>query len=160
MILDLFPKAHSLMSTQPLPFDFIEMFGPGEELPPPLGKGIDSDLRMAQLEEKNVALEKLFDSRLGTTCGQWAWEDGRKYFMAGSAFELEKLAGRRTSPDRHVGYVNAGRLFPNSFEERKRWFIDPVHLNDEGMDRVSSAYATYILEKDGITCEKETPPGT
>ena len=62
---------------------------------------------------------------------------------------MERLARRANAAQaRHVGYLNAGRLFPNTFEERIPFFIDPVHLNDQGMEIVASAYAYYVLQKD------------
>ena len=150
MVLDLFPKANVLMSSQPLPFDFGDMFGATQVLPAALsGAPMDPAERAEHIAVHERALAQLFNARRGTRCGQDAWPDGRTYFMARSALELERLARRSNSePGRHVGYLNAGRLFPNTFEERTPFFIDPVHLNDQGMETVASAYAYYVLRTD------------
>lgn len=140
-MVDLFPRAKIVLSTQPLPLKFEAMFGSIYR-----GRGTAEEATAvgtltSQLEEIRVASQ-------GKRCGLELWEDARRWFMPMSALRLEAMANQYRNVGRNVQYVNAGALFPNSMAERDRFFIDPVHLNDLGMDVVARFYSAMILAAD------------
>src|SRR5262249_21611501 len=88
------------------------------------------------------------DKSRGKECGLDRWNDARNWFMPMSALQLQKLVEGKRDAGRDVEYENVGTLFPDLMEERKAFFIDPVHLNDAGMDVVARFYAAMILAAD------------
>ena len=140
-IVDLFPKAKIILSTQPLPFDFEKMFGHIYQMS---GGSREADAT-AELEQQ---LNQIADKSRGKECGLDRWNDARNWFMPMSALQLQKLVEGKRDAGRDVEYENVGTLFPDLMEERKAFFIDPVHLNDAGMDVVARFYAAMILAAD------------
>jgi hypothetical protein len=140
-IVDLFPRIKVILSTQPLPFDFENMFGRVYEAQ-------DIAERHNATVDLKARLDALRPDSVGKQCGLDLWDDARSWFMPGSALRLEALANQYRDAGREVQYVNAGALFPNLMVDRNAFFIDPVHLNDVGMDVVARFYAGTILASD------------
>jgi hypothetical protein len=140
-MIDLFPKANVILSTQPLPFNFEEMFG---RVYPARGT-VNEESALTQLKTQ---LSELDASSLGQRCGLDKWNDARQWFMPASALRLEAMVEQYERAGRNVQYLNPGVLFPNLMSDRKEFFIDPVHLNDAGMDQVARLYAETILATD------------
>jgi hypothetical protein len=140
-MVDMFPGAKVILSTQPLPFSFETMFGrvyrnrgTTEEA------AADADLRSQ--------LDQIRTESKDQKCGLSLWENARNWFMPASALRLEALANEDRKAGREVHYANAGAVFPDLMVDRNPFFIDPVHLNDAGMDVVAHLYSEIILAAD------------
>jgi hypothetical protein len=140
-MVDLFPRTKVILSTQPLPFSFEAMFGRVYR-----SRGTAEEATASA--ELGNQLDQIRTVSAGKGCGFGLWEDARNWFMPASAFRLEALANQFRNAGREVQYVNAGALFPNLMVDRNRFFIDPVHLNDLGMDVVARFYSAMILAAD------------
>jgi hypothetical protein len=141
LTIDLFPRAKILLSTQALPFDFAEFFGRIYETAGTQGHSEE----VARIEAR---LEGLAMEHRGRRAGNERWPWARIWFMAKSAMALEQLANKARESARDVRYMNTGVVFPRTHDDRKAFFIDPVHLNDAGMDAVARLYAAEILASD------------
>jgi hypothetical protein len=141
LMVELFPDAKILLSTQPLPFDFNTMFG-----------GIyKADLEGRRTDAEKALLERLegiANANHGKKCGLARWNSARDYFMPLAAMKVERLTSSFRGRPKPVYYTNAGHIMPTSFEARKPFFIDPVHLNDSGMEKVAQLYSQIILASD------------
>ncbi len=140
-MVDLIPGAKVILSTQPLPFNFENMFGPVQDTQ-------NAAERQGAAAELEARLGSKRAESAGKACGLDLWEDARDWFMPASALRLDALAKRFRSGGRDVQYVNAGILFPKLMIDRNPYFIDPVHLNDLGMDIVARHYSRMILASD------------
>jgi hypothetical protein len=140
-MVDLFPRTKVILSTQPLPFNFENMFGRVFESQGP------AEQQNAVVDLK-IQLDAIRADSVGKRCGLDLWEGARNWFMPTSALRLEALANQYRNAGREVQYVNTGALFPNLMTDRNRFFIDPVHLNDLGMDVVARFYSEMILAAD------------
>lgn len=148
-MVDLLPKAKVILGTQPLPFNFESMFG----LARSHRSAAEAALAAADFKDH---LDKLSAAAQGRKCGLDLWDSARDWFMPTSASRLEALARRYREIGREVHYVNLGEVFPNLTIDRNAFFIDPVHLNDSGMNVVARRYADMILASD--LPDRFTPP--
>lgn len=137
----LVPGAKALLGTQPLPFDFQKTFGQ-------IYRDHGGPDEVAAIAALNKRLDATAAAQRNKACGLAEWDTARDWFMPASAMRLETLAEQTRRAGREVQYVNTGALFPDSMEDRKAFFIDPVHLNDGGMDVVARLYAKMILASD------------
>jgi hypothetical protein len=140
-MVDLFPHARIILSTQPLPYSFETMFGRVYQSRDTAGEADAT----AELKEQ---IDQIRTRSEGKQCGLDLWEDARNWFMPTAALRLEALANQYRNSGRSIQYVNTGALFPNVMADRSRFFIDPVHLNDLGMEIVARFYSEMILAAD------------
>jgi hypothetical protein len=140
-MVDLFPATKTILSTQALPFSFESMFGRVYEV-----RGTREETNA--VEDLQMQINKIDAEWTGNPCGLGAWVAARNWFMPASAIRLETLANQRRNTGREVHYVNVGALFPNLMVDRNAYFIDPVHLNDAGMDVIGRFYSETILASD------------
>jgi hypothetical protein len=140
-VINLFPRAKIILSTQPLPYSFQDMFG-----------RIYETRGTAEQQNAAIHLKSQLDAiRTVSTekkCGLDLWDDAVKWFMPTSALRLEALANQYRNAGREVHYVNTGVLFPNLMVDRNSFFIDPVHLNERGMDVAAHFYSEMVLATD------------
>ena len=102
--------------------------------------------REKAIEELEKALRVVYDVMKGGRCGDRLKGENFGYFFARIALGTERLAETMTKEQgRPILYENMGRFFEDDFESRKRYFIDPVHMNEQGMDVVAQKYAEMIL---------------
>ena len=123
-MIDLLPDARVVLGTQAVVFGFDDIFVPPERQ------------------------DAIAQANRGRACGRALWEDARRWFWSRSAERLDALATAYRARGREVDYLNTGVAFPKSFEERRRYFIDPAHYNDAGADKVARLYAEAILRRD------------
>ncbi len=148
-MVDLFPRTKVILSTQPLPFSFEAMFGR-------IYRSRGTAEEATATAELGKQLDQISAGSAGKRCGLDLWEDARRWFMPTSALRLEAVANQSRNAGREVQYVNTGALFPNLMADRNLFFIDPVHLNELGMDVVARFYSEMILATD--LPDQFTPP--
>jgi hypothetical protein len=140
-MVDLFPRAKAILSTQPLPFNFESVYGRVyQDRGTPAEATATADLKKQ--------LDGIRETSKGRECGLDMWNNARDWFMPTSALRLEAVANQYAGAGREVHYVNTGALFPNHTNARNNFFIDPAHLNDAGADVVARLYAETILASD------------
>jgi lysophospholipase L1-like esterase len=141
-MIDLFPRAKAILGTQPLPFNFEEMFG---RVYQQRGTGTEA----SSLIELKTRLAEIAASAKDKGCGlEQFGSNARRWFMPSASLRLETLAEQYRTTGRSVQYLNTGALFPNLTVNREDYFIDPAHLNDAGMDVIARVYAGMILATD------------
>jgi hypothetical protein len=148
-MLNLFPRAGYILSTQPVVNQFTGDFNDIYQYP------VGTPERKAAIEKRTVELEGYLTQYENEMCGQATAKPGNTYIFGNGAVQLERLANEEAARGRVVEYFNIGTLFPDSRSERMPYFIDPPHLTDKGMDVIGKFYAEKIL-----AAEHELPDAT
>jgi hypothetical protein len=141
-MLNLFPRASYILSTQPVVNQFTGDFVDIYQHP------VGSPERNAAIEKRTMALEGYLAQYENEMCGQSTAQPGSTYIFGNGAVQLEQLADEEAARGRLVEYYNIGTLFPDPRPERMPYFIDPPHLSDKGMDVIGKFYAEKILAAD------------
>jgi len=141
-MLNLFPRAGYILSTQPVVNQFTGDFNDIYQYP------LGSAERKAAIEKRTKDLEDYLTQHENQMCGQATAKPANTYIFGNSAVRLEQLADEEAARGRLVAYYNIGTLFPDPRPERMPYFIDPVHLSDKGMDVIGKFYAEKILAAD------------
>jgi hypothetical protein len=141
-MLNLFPRAGYILSTQPVVNQFTGDFNDIYQYP------VGSPERKAAIEKRTVSLEGYLTQHENETCGQATAKPANTYIFGNSAVQLEQLVDEEAARGRLVQYYNIGTLFPDPRPERMPYFIDPPHLSDKGMDVIGKFYAEKILAAD------------
>jgi hypothetical protein len=141
-MLNLFPRARYILSTQPVVNQFTGDFNDIYEYP------VASPERQAAIEKRTVSLEGYLTQHENEMCGQSTSQSSFTYIFGNGAVQLEQLAAEAAARGRLVEYYNIGTLFPDPRPERMPYFIDPPHLSDKGMDVIGKFYAEKILATD------------
>jgi hypothetical protein len=138
-MLNLFPKAGYILSTQPMVNQFT-------------GDFTDVYADMTKPEAHQTAMDKRqrdVENYLAAHANEWCnaqnFQPSFVYLYVDGAIELERLAERAHAQGRPVEYANTGLLFPNERNERMPYFIDPAHVSDKGADVLGKFYAERIL---------------
>jgi hypothetical protein len=138
-MLKLYPDAKYIVSTQPMVNQFTGDFVDIYQYP------AGSDAHAAAMTKRDQELEAYLDQHQNEACGVKAQQPSFTYIFGRGAVELERLAQDMRAHGRQVEYYNAGTLFPDAREERKPYFVDPVHISDKGNDVLGRFYAERIL---------------
>jgi hypothetical protein len=141
-MLNLFPRAGYILSTQPVVNQFTGDFVDIYQHP------IGSPERKAAIENRTKDLEVYLTQNENKACGQGTAQPANTYVFGNGAVQLEQLADEEAASGRLVAYYNIGTLFPDPRPERIPFFIDPPHLTDNGMDVIGKFYAEKILAAD------------
>jgi hypothetical protein len=141
-MLNLFPQARYILSTQPVVNQFTGDFNDIYQYP------VGSPERKAAIEKRTVSLEGYLTGHENEMCGQRAAQVSFTYIFGNGAVQLEQLADEEAARGRLVEYYNIGTLFPDPRPERTQYFIDAPHLSDKGMDVIGKFYAEKILAAD------------
>jgi len=141
-MLNLFPRARYILSTQPVVNQFTGDFNDIYQYP------LGSPERKAAIEKRTKDLEDYLTQHENQMCDQATAQPAGTYIFGNSAVRLEQLADEEAASGRVVAYYNIGTLFPDPRPERMPYFIDPVHLSDKGMDVIGKFYAEKILATD------------
>src|SRR5580700_3069349 len=141
-MLNLFPQARYILSTQPVVNQFTGDFNDIYQYP------VGSPERNAAIEKRTVSLEGYLTEHENEMCGQRAAQVSFTYIFGNGAVQLGQLADEEAARGRLVEYYNIGTLFPDPRPERMPYFIDPPHLSDKGMDVIGKFYAEKILAAD------------
>ena len=141
-MLNLFPRARYILSTQPVVNQFTGDFNDIYQYP------VGSPERNAAIEKRTVSLEGYLTQHENEMCGQKTAQPSFTYIFGNGAVQLEQLADEEAARGRVVEYYNIGTLFPDPRTERMPYFIDPPHLTDKGMDVIGKFYAEKILAAD------------
>ncbi len=140
--LSLFPRAKYILSTQPMvndfTGDFVDVYKTSQDAADPVA--------MAKRERDLDAYLKANENKV---CNTETYIPSFTYVYVKGAFELEKLAAQERATGRFVEYDNIGRIFPNTRNDRLKYFIDAAHMSDEGAREIGKFYATRILKADG-----------
>lgn len=148
LMLDLFPRAKFILSTQPVVNDFRGDFVDIYDSPP------ESDAHRQAAALRSDALEKYLTVNQDLPCGHDNAQISFTYDFVDGAIRLEQLVEQQKKLGRDIYYYNVGTQFPNDREARIPFFIDPVHLSDAGMDTLGRFYANRILAADGAAAAK------
>jgi hypothetical protein len=141
-MLNLFPRARYILSTQPVVNQFTGDFNDIYQYP------VGSPERNAAIEKRTKALEDYLTANENRMCGQGTAQPANTYIFGNGAVRLEQLVDEEAARGRVVEYYNIGTLFPDPRPERMPYFIDPPHLSDKGMDVIGKFYAEKILAAD------------
>jgi hypothetical protein len=141
-MLNLFPRAKYILSTQPTVNQFTGDFVDIYQYP------VGSPERNAAIEKRTTALETYLTQNENKMCGQGTAQPSYTYIFGNGAVELEQLVDNAAARGRVIEYYNIGTLFPDPRPERMPYFIDPPHLSDKGMDVIGKFYAEKILAAD------------
>jgi hypothetical protein len=141
-MLNLFPQARYILSTQPVVNQFTGDFNDLYQYP------VGSPERKAAIEKRTVSLEGYLTEHENEMCGQRTAQVSFTYIFGNGAVQLEQLADEAAARGRVVEYYNIGTLFPDPRLERMPYFIDAPHLTDKGMDVIGKFYAEKILAAD------------
>ena len=141
-MLNLFPQARYILSTQPVVNQFTGDFNDIYQYP------VGSPERNAAIEKRTEALEGYLTQHENEMCGQGTAQPANTYIFGNGAVQLEQLVDEEAARGRVVEYYNIGTLFPDPRPERMPYFIDPPHLTDKGMDVIGKFYAEKILAAD------------
>jgi hypothetical protein len=151
-MLNLFPRASYILSTQPVVNQFTGDFNDIYQYP------VGSPERNAAIEKRTVSLEGYLTQHENETCGQVTAKPANIYIFGNGAVQLEQLVNEVAAHGRQVEYYNIGTLFPDPRTERMPYFIDPPHLTDKGMDAIGKFYAEKILAADHLTATIAAAP--
>jgi hypothetical protein len=141
-MLNLFPRARYILSTQPVVNPVAGDFNDIYEYP------VGSPERKAAIEKRTADLEGYLTQYENEMCGQGTAQPANTYIFDNGALQLEQLVDQEGARGRVVEYYNIGTLFPDARPERMPYFIDPPHLSDRGMDVIGKFYAEKILAAD------------
>jgi hypothetical protein len=146
-MLNLFPRARYILSTQPVVNPLAGDFNDIYQHP------IGSPERRAAIEKRTADLEAYLTQYENEKCSQGTAHPANTYILDNGALQLERLVDEEATRGRLVLYYNIGTLFPDdSRTVRMPYFIDAPHLTDKGMDVIGKFYAEKIL-----AAEKEWP---
>ena len=141
--ISVFPRAKYILSTQPMvnefTGDFVDVYRPSQVAADPAA--------MAIREQK---LDVYLKANEDKTCNTETYSPSFTYVYVKGAFALEKLAAAKQAEGRFVEYDNIGRIFPNERTKRLKYFIDAVHISDEGASAIGKFYASRILKADEL----------
>ena len=151
-MLNLFPRASYILSTQPVVNQFTGDFNDIYQYP------AGSPERKAAIEKRTKELEGYLTQHENEACGQVTAKPANTYIFGNSAVQLEQLVDEAAARGRLVAYYNIGTLFPDPRPERIPYFIDPVHLTDKGMDVIGKFYAEKILAADHLAVTNAAAP--
>ena len=151
-MLNLFPRASYILSTQPVVNQFTGDFNDIYQYP------VGSPERNAAIEKRTVSLEGYLTQHENEACGQVTAKPANTYIFGNSAVQLEQLVDEAAARGRLVEYYNIGTLFPDPRTERMPYFIDPPHLSDKGMDVIGKFYAEKILAADHLAVTAAAAP--
>jgi hypothetical protein len=151
-MLNLFPRASYILSTQPVVNQFTGDFNDIYQYP------VGSPERKAAIERRTKDLEGYLTQHENETCGQVTAKSANTYIFGNGAVQLEQLVDEAAARGRQVAYYNIGALFPDPRTERMPYFIDPPHLTDKGMDAIGKFYAEKILAADHLAVTDAAAP--
>jgi hypothetical protein len=138
-MLQLFPKAHFILSTQPIvnqiAADFTDIYDD------PVG----SEARSTKLAKRETDVDAYLKQNEANQCSQKNWHPAYVYVLVNGAIRLERLVEEEAKQGRTIQYKNIGTLFPKERTDRLPFFIDSVHMLDSGYDVVARYYANQIL---------------
>jgi hypothetical protein len=143
-MLNLFPRANYILSTQPVVNQFTGDFNDIYQYP------AGSPERKTAIEKRTKELEGYLTQHENEMCGQATAQPASTYIFGNGAVQLEQLVDEAAARGRQVAYYNIGTLFPDPRMERMPYFIDPPHLTDKGMDAIGKFYAEKILAADHL----------
>jgi hypothetical protein len=142
LMLNMFPKARYILSTQPsvnqFSGDFVDIYDSSPE----------SDAHRQAMAARDAALEQYLSHYQDQMCTFSGQQPSFTYIFVEGAIQLERLVDKERAAGRDVSYYNVGTLFPDSRAERMPYFIDPAHLTDKGADTIGRFYAQKILAAD------------
>jgi len=141
-MLNLFPRASYILSTQPVVNQFTGDFNDIYQYP------VGSAERRAAIAKRTKELEDYLTQYENEMCSQATAQPADTYIFGNGAVQLEQVVDEEAARGRLVEYYNIGTLFPDPRSERMPFFIDPVHLTDKGMDVIGRFYAEKILAAD------------
>jgi hypothetical protein len=139
-MLDLFPKARYILSTQPVANQFTGDFVDIYRSPS------DSVAHRDAMAAREAALEKYLTYYQDNTCTAAGSQPSFTYIFGEGAIQLERLVDKERAAGRDVAYYNVGTLFPDAHADRIPYFIDPPHLSDRGADTIGRFYAEQMLK--------------
>lgn len=138
-MLNLFPRARYILSTQPVVNPIAGDFNDIYDYP------VGSPERKTAIEKRIADLEGYLTQHENEMCGQGTAHPANTYILDNGALQLEKLVDQEAARGRLVEYYHIGTLFSGTREEHMPYFIDPPHLSDKGMDVIGKFYAEKIL---------------
>ena len=141
-MLELFPKARYILSTQPSANQFTGDFENIYALPS------DSAAHREAMAARQAELEKYLTYYQNDMCSSANIRPSFTYTFVEGAIQLEKLVDEERLGGRDVAYYNVGAILPNEHADRIPYFIDPAHLTDKGADALGHFYAEQILKAD------------
>jgi hypothetical protein len=140
-MLGLFPKAHYILSTQPIAnqiaADFTDIYDD------PAG----SEARRLKTEKREADVDAYLKQYEANSCSQKNREPAYVYILVNGAIRLERLVQEEAKQGRDVQYSNVGLLLPKDRDDRLPFFIDSAHMGDSGYDLVARYYADKILAR-------------
>src|SRR5262249_27590357 len=138
-MLNLFPNAGYILSTQPIVNQFSGEFVDIYDWP------ADSPERRKAMEKRNRDLETYLTAYEKQPCRAQTFAPTFVYIFGSGAIRLERLVDEARALGRTVEYFNVGLLFPDARSERIPYFIDAAHISDKGNDVIGKYYAERIL---------------
>ena len=142
-MLNLFPRARYILSTQPVvnPFagDFNDIYRVSGRLAGAQGRDRKAD------QGRSKAISRSMRTRCAAKPPRI---QPTLIFSTTARCSSSKLVDEEAARGRSVEYYNIGTLFPVPRSDRMPYFIDPVHLTDKGMDVIGKFYAEKILAAD------------
>jgi hypothetical protein len=141
-MLRLYPEARYILSTQPMLNRFTGDFVDVYEHP------LDSEAHRMAAAARSKVLEEYLSHFQEDWCTQKDGGPSFVYLFVNGALRLEQVVNEERARGRKVEYYNTGLLFPDAREERIPYFIDGVHLSDQGNDVLGKFYAERILAAD------------
>jgi hypothetical protein len=141
-MLKLYPETRYILSTQPVLNQFTGDFVDVYKYP------LDSEAHRIAAAKRSKDLEDYLTHYQDDWCSQKGGAPSFTYGFVNGAIRLEQLVNEERARGRKVEYYNTGLLFPDAREERIPYFIDSVHLSDQGNDVLGKFYAERILAGD------------
>jgi hypothetical protein len=142
--LGLFPKARYILSTQAIANqftgDFVDVYASPSS----------STAHRGAMAAREAALEKYLTQYQDQPCSMVNTQPSTSYIFVNGAIQLERLVDKERATGRDVAYYNTGTLFPDTHADRIPYFIDSIHLSDQGADAVGRFYAEKILSSDTL----------
>lgn len=101
---------------------------------------------------RRAALQKRYDDSIAAVadqpCNKATYNPAMFYVLAVGALQVESYVEELRRAGRNVSYYNTSMLYPSGIPERQKYFIDVVHLKDNGMDIAGRFLAGRILRSD------------
>jgi hypothetical protein len=141
-MLNLFPQARYILSTQPVVNPVAGDFNDIYDYP------VGSPERKTAIEKRTADLETYLTQHENEMCGQGTAHPANTYILDNGALQLEQLVDEEAARGRAVEYYNIRTLFHGTRPEHMPYFSDAVHLSDKGMDVIGKFYAERILAAD------------
>ena len=94
-----------------------------------------------------MRLNKEFDKFKNQPAGLAVWPQARRWFLESAEMEVFKLSKSINTNEKNnrTTFTNLNAAFPETFDQRIAYFIDPVHCNDAGYNVIAEKVAKYIL---------------